>query len=348
MLSAHQLGLLTDHAIRLHQAQDIDSLCLAAAAALGELIPCDRPAISFAPSHFPRTRRTYSPVKLDWDRYADRLLEHADSDPVYTGRLRLLIDDPLSATQAVPRGEFERTPLYNEVWKPAGLESALRCITPGKYIYSLEVGRERASEFIEADSHAMRLLARHLEAATDDLVRRHGMRAPVAGVLAPVQMFTWFVCDSSGRVLRMPPEAARLMKACLGPAAALDVLPMEWMAELRRRASGRPATALWYACNGCPVSVHIAPIRPTPNEWSVGFLERPASDPAQALLSLGLTPREADVLRWVAEGKSNADVGVLLGISALTVKKHLENIFHKLGVENRTTAVVRALEAMQR
>jgi len=51
-----------------------------------------------------------------------------------------------------------------------------------------------------------------------------------------------------------------------------------------------------------------------------------------------LTPREREVLSWLARGKSNAQIGEILGISASTVSKHLEHIYPKLGVENRTAA----------
>lgn len=67
--------------------------------------------------------------------------------------------------------------------------------------------------------------------------------------------------------------------------------------------------------------------------------------PAQ-LEPLGLTPREAEVLFWVARGKTNDEIATVLGIGLTTVKKHLESTFAKLGVENRTTAAAMALERM--
>ena len=56
----------------------------------------------------------------------------------------------------------------------------------------------------------------------------------------------------------------------------------------------------------------------------------------------GLTPREAEVIGWVARGKTNLEIGALLFISPLTVRKHLENIFEKLGVRTRTAAAAYA------
>jgi DNA-binding CsgD family transcriptional regulator len=57
-----------------------------------------------------------------------------------------------------------------------------------------------------------------------------------------------------------------------------------------------------------------------------------------------LTAREREVLFWVAQGKSNSEIGAILGIVAATVGKHLERIYPKLGVENRTAAASFAFE----
>jgi len=57
-----------------------------------------------------------------------------------------------------------------------------------------------------------------------------------------------------------------------------------------------------------------------------------------------LTHRELDVLRWVVDGKTNQEIGAVLGISDKTVEKHLEAIFKKLGVASRVEAAVRAVK----
>jgi DNA-binding response OmpR family regulator/DNA-binding CsgD family transcriptional regulator len=61
---------------------------------------------------------------------------------------------------------------------------------------------------------------------------------------------------------------------------------------------------------------------------------------------LSLTTREAEVLIWIARGKSNRDISDILGISPRTVNKHLEGIFTKLGVENRASAAALAVGAL--
>jgi DNA-binding NarL/FixJ family response regulator len=62
--------------------------------------------------------------------------------------------------------------------------------------------------------------------------------------------------------------------------------------------------------------------------------------------ALGLTPRVAETLLWIAQGKTNGDIATILGISEATVKKHVLEIFARLGVETRTAASLRALEVL--
>jgi DNA-binding NarL/FixJ family response regulator len=78
----------------------------------------------------------------------------------------------------------------------------------------------------------------------------------------------------------------------------------------------------------------------TTNEFQPDFS---SWEPLQAL---GLTPRVAEVLLWVAQGKTNSDIATILGISESTVKKHVIEIFSVLGVETRSAATVRAIECL--
>lgn len=72
----------------------------------------------------------------------------------------------------------------------------------------------------------------------------------------------------------------------------------------------------------------------------------PNFDDPKPLEKLGISPREAEVLLWVAQGKGNHEIAQILGLSIATVKKHTIHIFEKIGVESRTAASLRALEAL--
>ena len=62
--------------------------------------------------------------------------------------------------------------------------------------------------------------------------------------------------------------------------------------------------------------------------------------------AFGLTPRVAETLLWLAQGKTNGEIAIILGNSESTVKKHVLEIFETLGVETRTAASLRALEVL--
>ena len=73
---------------------------------------------------------------------------------------------------------------------------------------------------------------------------------------------------------------------------------------------------------------------------------KPDFSSSKPLLTLGLTPRAAEALLWLAQGKTNSDIAAILGITESTVKKHVQEMFDKLGVETRGAAALRALETL--
>jgi DNA-binding NarL/FixJ family response regulator len=157
--------------------------------------------------------------------------------------------------------------------------------------------------------------------------------------------------NRQGKVMWATPQAQKLLADSLGPAAGDEmVLPealQQWLEQAQvGKGASKAATApfpdhpelrLHYVGNAGP------------NE----FLLRLAKDAAHNLPTefsseLGLTTREGEVLSWLAKGKTNRDIAQILGLSPRTVDKHLEQIYAKLGVENRTAAAAIATNATKR
>lgn len=130
------------------------------------------------------------------------------------------------------------------------------------------------------------------------------------------------VVDASGRI-RFATRLAQTLLSRHFPTAARDVLPDELRAEI-------PATL--------PAELSVRRFAAAGVDLGVLELESSARRGPQALLALGLTPREAEVLYWLAEGKTNPEIATILDSSRRTVEKHVEHILRKLGVENRATA----------
>ena len=84
-------------------------------------------------------------------------------------------------------------------------------------------------------------------------------------------------------------------------------------------------------------------ISPPPLGAPTSARKMPVGNP---LDSLGLTPREVEVLTWIAQGKTNYEIGVIVNAGTRTICKHVERILTKLCVENRTAAAAIAIAAL--
>ena len=150
-----------------------------------------------------------------------------------------------------------------------------------------------------------------------------------------------------GTVRWSTPQANRLVNAATGSDEGLDAVAVHiarWMRETRNRTregtfsidpSGQATLQLSY----------LGAIGPDDYLFRL-TAENKMSDDEILRQHFGLTHRESEVLLWIAKGKSNRDIGEILGLSARTVTKHLEQIYVKLGVENRASAAVKAANVL--
>jgi DNA-binding response OmpR family regulator/DNA-binding CsgD family transcriptional regulator len=157
--------------------------------------------------------------------------------------------------------------------------------------------------------------------------------------------------DRTGRFLWCTPKAKQLL-AELFPAhsdqgASLPPAIVEQLLQLRREgAKSQARSALEIGGRRLDISV-LSPIGP--DELLFRLTEVGTSGDEQVLQqTLSLTSRESEVLLWISRGKSNREIGEILTISPRTVNKHLEQIFVKLGVENRASAAARAVRTLAR
>ena len=160
---------------------------------------------------------------------------------------------------------------------------------------------------------------------------------------------------ADGRVLWQTPLARDLMKRHFGAGtadASSVAAPLrapaslcDWVRErVTRGAEVTDGGDTWTCVTGTQrlhCSLHPASAE---DEWLLVLTESSNGAAVEALsLQFRLTAREAEVLYWVAHGKTNRDIGDILGTRPKTITKHLEHVFEKLGVETRTAAAARVL-----
>jgi DNA-binding response OmpR family regulator/DNA-binding CsgD family transcriptional regulator len=140
------------------------------------------------------------------------------------------------------------------------------------------------------------------------------------------------LADATGRIVFGTRLALDLLHKHF-PAQVADVLPPQFFGETQSAES--------------PLVVRRFAERDR-DDLRMFVLEERGSPPGPAaLMQLGITARQAEVLYWIAQGKSNPDIATILGANVRTVHKHVEHIFQKLGLETRNAAMLAALEVLR-
>ncbi len=142
------------------------------------------------------------------------------------------------------------------------------------------------------------------------------------------------------------PQATRLVDTAIGSEDGLDAVSDQIALFLRDRTQAKDAP-LVVENAGVPV-LQLAFLGTIGSDEYLFRLTAVSQTTDEDALRrhFSLTMREAEVLVWIAKGKSNRDIAEILGLSARTVNKHLEQIYVKLGVENRASAAVKATNAL--
>lgn len=155
-----------------------------------------------------------------------------------------------------------------------------------------------------------------------------------------------FAVNACGQILWTTPQVNQLLEAANQNAWLEIAMPQEiatWFAHQPNIGSGlnlnSPAHALRVVLLG----------ENNGGEFLLRLIDAEKPDEAAVLKTVfPVTGREAEVLLWIARGKTNREIGLILGTSPRTVNKHLEQIYRKLGVENRTMAAAKALAHLGR
>ena len=158
--------------------------------------------------------------------------------------------------------------------------------------------------------------------------------------------------NGQGKVVWATPQAQKMLSENLAPLSAgeefaLSEPMLQWLVQMQSgRTKSKPQTASFPENEQLQLQ-YMGKLGP--NEFLLRLAKDSSSDtPIEFSSELGLTTREGEVLSWLSKGKTNRDIAQILGLSPRTVDKHLEQIYAKLGVENRTAAAAIATNASRR
>jgi DNA-binding response OmpR family regulator/DNA-binding CsgD family transcriptional regulator len=158
--------------------------------------------------------------------------------------------------------------------------------------------------------------------------------------------------SKQGKIIWTTPQAQKLLAENLvadtNDELVLPPIMLEWLEEVQKSKAGPKALAMAAFPDNEQLRLQYMG-KLGPNELLLRLAkDSSAKMPAEFSRELGLTTREGEVLSWLSKGKTNRDIAQILGLSPRTVDKHLEQIYAKLGVENRTAAAAIATSASRR
>lgn len=239
--------------------------------------------------------------------------------------------------------EFHSLELYNELYRLLEAEDQIAFGLPGPVVIGIAMNRDRRS-FGERDRLMLELLRPHLAHAHARLRERaqagelvatleRGLRESDTAVLA---------LSSDDAIAAASGAALELLHAYF-PQSGGASLPRE-IAEWRASASAEGPAPLEVDGDRGRLTVREVAADPA---GALLVLEEERAVKAEALRTLGLTPRQAEILQLLAQGRGTDQIAGDLFISPQTVRKHLEHVYERLGVHTRAAAVAMAREAVK-
>ncbi len=330
---------------------DVELFPRAALEAVRELVPC--PVASFNEVD-PTTGRLVAVVDPpDYpvpERYHEAFERHAGEHPLIRHLQETGDGSAVKLSDFLSRSAFHRSALYREVYAPLDVEYQISISLPAALprIIAIACSRKEA-DFDERERALLNALRPHLAQSYQLAEERERLRSTVGALASALRENDTHVLALDGEPRELTPGAAALLYRYLGQPedGALPARVSRWLEAERQPYGGRsesPPPLL------SPLVAHRGPstlvVRYLPGREGAGTIllhERPRPLATAELRLLGLTGREAQVLRHLAEGASDREIAGRMQIATGTVRKHLDNIFRKLGVTSRARAVATVL-----
>ena len=330
-------------------SSDLDTFAWRAAAVVRTVVAGDVAAYAEVNTKKHTQRHVADPIDFEFAPGSlEYLAAHPSEHPVLAWHQESGQGDPRAISDLITQSEYHRRALYEVAMEPIHAEDQISIGLPFglPLAVAIALNRDRIG-FSERDRDVLAVLREHLAAMYRTAQARTHITSALKSLASSVEEggYSVIVLRADGRVAFASPRAQVLLRRYLGAGRRGRVPePLASWTESRRvgsEALAIPENVFVVARDDVDLVVRFVPAGDgQPNEVLM-LHERRHAPTFDLLERVGLTPREREVVELLVMGKSNTEIAEALNVRPSTARKHLENIYAKLGVDSRTAAVAR-------
>jgi DNA-binding CsgD family transcriptional regulator len=347
-LGSQDYDLLLDCIRELHSFRDVSVLRLwLLEDAFPRLVPSDW--FSYNEVDFQSPQKNFVLLRPDTGSIGallPKFAAFAHQHPIITRQMNKQDLSVLKISDFLSREAFHQLELYTDVYRPLGVEYQISAAlhTKQNQITAFALSR-RSHDYSNRDRTVLEHFRAQLLVALQNLRVADQMRqvATDASLAMHQHSLATVTASQEGRILNHTGAALDWIGPCPN-----GKLPAEMLNWAQRRLAGsrdlriKEPPLLLNRAHG-ELSIQMVPSTIS-GQMVLSLRLDPSRDWLKNSTALNLSPRQFEVAWWISEGKTNADIARILGISPRTVHKHVENIFQRLGVETRVGVILRLLK----
>ena len=354
-LSQRDLQILLSYLREIYAHHDLESFAANIVSTLPKVIPSEWTSYNEVNPRSQTITYTMEPVPSGFPDGEQVFTQHIHEHPLINHHQQTRDGRALKISDFLTQDQFHRLGLYNEFYRRLEVEHQMAIILPAPAPLVIGIAVNRGiTDFSERDRLLLDLLRPHLVQAYHNAESATWLRQELAQLRRALEESNHGVISLTGkyRVRFCTEHAQQWLSEYFEPSRRADRLPeslqrwIEYQRSLLTKDGDVPPPRKPLVLERARKRLVVRLVEDSSEDGRLLILEeQPLQFSAGSLEPLGLTRREAQVLFWVARGKTDKEVAALLYVSPLTVKKHLEHVYEKLGVKSRTEAVALALKS---
>jgi DNA-binding CsgD family transcriptional regulator len=345
---------------QLYALCDLETFAVNALTILNQLVPSDIPMFHVTDVRTGQISPTFLPGFPGFTPEIYQVIHQYFGEHPLVQRLPQTLHGVYQISDFLSQQEFHRLEgLYQQFLRQLDLEEQITFFLPNSISDSwhqvsqidaplVGISLNRIQRFTERERLILNLLRPHLSQAHYNAQQYHRLRQDLSQLQQTLNQLDLVILNAQGQVQRIAPQAIVWLETYFSQPTGSLQLPEHLWAWVKHQVMATQNPDPPKAClplriqkddKQLVIRLVVDPIA----EQYLLLLEEQTLSLLQSLALLGLSQRETEVLFWVMQGKENKAIATQLSVSQSTVRKHLENIYHKLGVQNRTEAIAHVL-----